>query len=57
MRFTDGEISRVSVLLGGLLFSPNDILGLGRPVNVILGIKVASRASMIRALRFLEKVF
>jgi len=39
------------------IFSPNDISGLRRRKNVKFGIKVASGTGMMRALRFLEKVF
>jgi len=53
--FTDGEISWVSMWV--TVFSPNDVSGQRRHKNVKFDKKVASSKRMMRALRFLEKVF
>jgi len=51
--------NKLSVWLGGWVtgFSPSDISGLRMLKNVKFGIMLASNTRMMRALRFLEKVF
>jgi len=40
-----------------IVFSPNDVSGMRRPKNVTFGTKLASRTTVMCALRFLEKGF